>query len=174
MKRFIGSALAIVSLALSAQGVSAQATVFVSGGASIPVSDYADYAKIGYMAQAGISFPVGTAGLLAGVGGLYGSNNHDTDGDKTNLMGAAAFLQYEIGTTAYLFAGPGYVKHSYKSDTFPEGSASGLAAAGGGGINIPLGGLNGYVEGMYLTGFGDIDGTDAFVASFGATFPLGG
>lgn len=176
MKRFLGGALAMALVALP---VSAQ-TIFVSAGAGVPVGDYGDYADIGWMAQAGVAFPIGTAGLSAGAGGLYGSNNHsNVDGDKTNLYGGAAFVQYTIGnaesTSGYVFAGPGYVTHSYKSDTFPEGSNSGLALAGGGGVNIPLGGLDAYVEGMYLTGVGDeIDGTDVFVASLGVTFPLGG
>lgn len=176
MKRFFGSAVAVALVALSAQGASAQATMFLSAGASIPVSDYGDYASVGWMAQGGVAFPVGSPGLAAGVGGLYGSNSHDIAGDRTDLLGAAAFVQYTIGdpasTSGYVFAGPGYVQHSYKSDTSPEGSNSGLAASGGGGVNIPIGGLTGYVEGMYLTGFGDIDGTDVVVASVGISFVL--
>ncbi len=174
MKRFICSTLAVATLAVAAQSGTAQARVFVSGGASIPVSDYKDDAKVGYMAQAGIGFPVGAPGFVVGIGGLYGSNSHDQDGDKTNLAGAAAYINYDFGTTAYVFAGPGYVKRSYKSDTFPDGSGSGLAATGGGGVNISVRGIDAFVEGMYLTGFGDIDGTDAFIASLGATFPVGG
>ncbi len=176
MKRVISSVIVTAVVALSAQSVSAQATMFISAGAGVPVSDFADYASVGWMAQVGVSFPVGSPGLAAGVGGLYGSNSHDTDGDRTDLLGGAAFLQYTIGdpasTSGYVFAGPGYVQHSYKSETFPEGSASGLAAAGGGGVNIPIGGLTGYIEGMYLTGFGDIDGTDVVVASVGISFLL--
>ncbi|MSR21229.1 MAG: hypothetical protein EXR91_09675 [Gemmatimonadetes bacterium] len=161
---------------LSAQSASAQATMFLSAGAGIPVSDYADYASVGWMAQGGVAFPVGSPGLAVGVGGLYGSNGHDIDGDRTDLLGAAAFVQYTIGdpasTSGYVFGGPGYVKHSFMSDTFPDASASGLAASGGAGVNIPMGGLTGYVEGMYLTGFGDIDGTDIVVASVGISFVL--
>ena len=175
MKRFFGGALALALVAVPGVA-SAQATMFLSAGASIPVSEFADYAGVGWMAQGGVSFPVGSPGLAVGVGGLYGSNSHDVDGDRTDLLGAAGFVQYTIGdpasTSGYLFAGPGYVQHSYKSDTFPEGSVSGLAASGGGGVNIPIGGLTGYVEGMYLTGFGDIDGTDLVVASVGISFLL--
>jgi hypothetical protein len=65
--------------------------------------------------------------------------------------------------------------HSYKSDTFPEGSGSGLAGAGGAGVNIPLGGVIGFVEADYLTGFGDeVDGTDLFAISVGVAFDVGG
>jgi hypothetical protein len=57
----------------------------------------------------------------------------------------------------------------------PEGSGSGLAATAGAGVGIPLGGVTGFVEGQYLTGFGDeIDGTDLFAVSAGVSFPLGG
>jgi hypothetical protein len=177
MKRFLGGVLAMALVAVP--GGTAAQTVFVSAGAGIPVGDYGDYASVGWMAQGGVAFPIGTAGLSAGVGGLFGSNSHDIDGDKTNLYGGAAFVQYTIGNeeaaSGYVFGGPGYLTHSYKSDTSPEGSGSGLALAGGGGVNFPLGGVDAYAEGMYLTGLGDeIDGTDVFVASLGVTFPIGG
>ena len=65
--------------------------------------------------------------------------------------------------------------HSYKSETFPEGSGSGLAASGGAGVNFPIGGIMGYAETMYLTGIGDeVDGSDVLVGSVGVSFPLGG
>ena len=176
MKRLFSSAMVTALVALSAQSASAQATMFLSAGASIPMSDFADAVSVGWMAQAGVAFPIGSPGLAAGVGGLYGSNGHDIDGDRTDLLGGAAFLQYTIGdpasTSGYVFAGPGYVQSSFKSDTSPEGSVSGLAASGGAGVNIPIGGLTGYVEGMYLTGFGDIDGLDVVVASVGISFLL--
>jgi hypothetical protein len=175
MKRFFGGALTVALLAAPG-AASAQATMFLSVGAGVPVADYADYASVGWMAQAGVVFPVTAAGLGAGIGGLYGSNSHEVDGDRTDLLGAAAFLQYTIGdpaaTSFYVFGGPGYVQHSYKSETSAEGSSSGLAASGGAGVNIPIGGLTGYLEGMYLTGFGDIDGTDVVVASLGISFLL--
>ncbi|MGE0159734.1 MAG: hypothetical protein AB7T31_10015 [Gemmatimonadales bacterium] len=158
---------------------SAQASIFVMGGATVPIGDYADYANTGWMAQAGAVFPVGPMGLSVGAGGFYGVNNHTVDGDKTNLYGGLGFLQYTIGDAAafspYVYAGGGFMTHSYKSDTFPEGSGSGLAVTAGAGVNIPLGGATGFAEGEYLTGLGDeVDGTDLFAISAGVSFSVGG
>ena len=41
-------------------------------------------------------------------------------------------------------------------------------------MNLPLGGTRAFVEGEYLTAFGDIDGTDLFIVSVGVLFELGG
>jgi hypothetical protein len=180
MKRYFGTALAIASLALSAQGASAQATGFFSAGATFPSGDYADFAKTGWLAQGGVGFPVGTAGLMVGLSGFYGMNSHESppDGDKTALYGGGGYVLYNIGEAGsaqpYVFAGPVYMVHSYKSDTFPEDSNSGLAVQGGAGVNIPVGSLTGYLEGMYSTALSDdIDGTDFFAVSAGINIPLG-
>ena len=180
MKRFLGGAIAVASLALSAQSVSAQAAAFVSGGVTFPTGEYADYASAGWMAQGGVLFPVGAPGLGVGALGFYGSNNHDIDGDKTNLYGGLAVAAYTIGdpaaTSPYVGAGVGLMTHSYKSESAPsfEGSESGLAAGAVAGVNVPLGGVMGFVEAMFLTGFGDVDGTHVFGANVGVQFPLGG
>lgn len=190
MKKSFGVVLAstLLALTLAAQTVSAQATAFVLAGASLPQGDYSDYAKTGWMAQGGVGFPVGPVGLNLGLAGFYGVNNHESppDGDKTALYGASAYVLYSIGESGsiqpYVFAGPAYMVHSYKSDTNPargfldpEYSASGLGIYGGAGVNIPVGSLTGYVEGMYLTAISDdIDGTDVIVISAGVDIPLGG
>jgi hypothetical protein len=182
MKRMRTAGLVVALSALIAPATaSGQASIFVMGGLTVPTGDYSEYANTGWMAQGGAVFPVGPAGLSLGIDAFYGVNNHEPppDGDKTNLYGGFAFVQYTIGDPAavapYVYAGPGFMTHSYKSDTLPEGSGSGLAATAGAGVGIPLGGVTGFVEGQYLTGFGDeIDGTDLFAVSAGVSFPLGG
>jgi hypothetical protein len=68
------------------------------------------------------------------------------------------------------------MKHSYKSESAPaiEGSASGLTAGAGAGLGFPMGGVVGLVQGYFLTGFGDIDGTQFFGIDLGVGIPLGG
>jgi hypothetical protein len=183
MKRFIGSAF-VIATALTAASASAQATGFVSAGALLPTGDFAEYANTGWIAQGGVGFAVGAAGLSVGVSGFYGSASHDVDGDKTNLYGGGGYVLYTMGTDGsiqpYVFAGPEYLVHSYKSEDNPtfEDSASGVAVVGGGGVNIPVGGLTGFVEGMYTTGLGDevdgIGGTDFITVSLGVNLPFGG
>lgn len=179
MKRVLSGVVAMAGLVVLAQGASAQANIFVSAGAALPIGDYGDYAGTGWMAQAGVGFPVASS-VSAGVGGFYGVNNHDTDGDKTNLYGALAYALFTMGEDGsvqpYVFGGPGFMTHSYKSESFPsaEGSESALAAAAGAGVNIPFGSLEGFVEGMVLAGFSDLDETRVIVLSGGLSFPLGG
>jgi hypothetical protein len=181
MNRMRGAGLVLALWAMAAPATaSAQASIFLMGGLAVPTGDYGEYADAGWLAQGGVTIPVGTAGVSIGAGGFYGVNNHgDIDGDKTNLYGGLGFVQYSIGDAAsvspYVYAGLGFMTHSYKSDTFPEGSGSGLAGTGGAGVNVPLGGVLGFVEGQYLTGFGDeIDGTDLFALSVGVAFNVGG
>jgi hypothetical protein len=169
-----------LSTGMFTSDASGQASIFVMGGLSVPTGDYGEIANAGWLAQAGVGIPVGAAGVTLGASGLYGVNNHEPppDGDKTNLYGGLAFLQYTIGEATavapYVYGGVGFLTHSYKSETFTEESTSGLAGTVGGGVNIPLGGTIGFVEGEYLTGFGDIDGTDLFVVSAGIVFEVGG
>jgi hypothetical protein len=176
----VGLALTLAAVALPTSAT-AQASLFVSGGLTVPTGDYGEYANAGWMGTGGVVFSVGTAGLGVGAAGFYGSNSHEEplDGDKTNLYGALAFASYTMGDAAalspYVFAGPGYLTHAYKPETGSDESGSGLALAGGVGVNVPLGSLMGFVEGMYLTGLGDeVDGTDLFEVNVGVSFPLGG
>ncbi len=178
------SRVAAMVVALSAAGapavVSAQTSIFVMGGMAVPNADYSEYAENGWMAQAGVGVPLGAGAVTLGASGFYGVNNHapPPDGDKTNLYGALGFLQYTIGdpttVSPYVYAGGGFMVHAYKSETFAEDSASGLAATAGTGVNVPLGGILGFVEAEYLTAFGDVDGTDLFVISAGVVFEVGG
>ena len=66
--------------------------------ATIPVGDFSDFPEVGTdgantgrQGTAGAQFAVGEAGLSVGPRVYYGSNNHDTTGDKTNLYGGYGF-----------------------------------------------------------------------------------
>lgn len=181
MKRWVTAALALAFLAISAPGqVAAQVSIGVSGGATFPSGDYGDYASVGWIGTAGLTVPIGESGLAVGASGFYGSNSHDIDGDKTNLLGGLGAVGYGFQTggalTPYVYAGLGMMRHSYKSENNPslEGSESDLAYGGGVGVGFPLGSLMGAVDAFYVMGSGDIDGTEFFGVTFGVAFPLGG
>ena len=189
MKRLATAALglALVGLAVPAH-TSAQVAIVASGGVTIPMGDFADFngdeagdegANRGWQASAGVLFPVGDAGLSVGARGFYGSNSHDTDGDKTNLYGATALGTFSFGEGSiqpFIFAELGFLTHSYKSEDFPdfEGSDSGLAFGGGAGLGFPLGGVSGFLVAGYLKGTSDVEGTEALGISAGVNFPVGG
>lgn len=182
MKRFMSVALAVALVGLAAPSdSSAQAVIALGAGPTIPMGDYGDFAKTGYLGHAGVNVPVGEAGLTIGGHGFFGSNGHDdVDGDKTNLYGGVGSVGYQIATSGSIapsvFGMVGYLVHSYKSESFPaaEGSDSGLAAGAGVGIGFPLGGISGVVQGWWLTGFGDVDGTQILGIDVGVGIPVGG
>lgn len=182
MNRLLGAGLVLTLAALaSPASSSAQASIFVGGGLTVPIGDYGDFAKAGWMGNAGVVVPLGEGGFGIGASGFYGSNSHDApaDDDKTNLYGATVFAIYTMpgdgALLPYVFAGPGYMTHAYKPATGSDASGSGLALSGGVGADIPLGSLRGFVEGQYLTGLGDeVDGTDLFGINVGVSFPIGG
>jgi hypothetical protein len=182
MKRAVTAVLVTSLWVLAAPAnASAQAMIGVGGGVTFPTGDYADYANTGWLAAAGVAFPVGDVPVSISAHGFYGSNNHEApDGDKTNLYGALAGVSYAFGdpegVSPFVGGLAGFMHHSYKSESQPslEGSESGLAGGAFAGVGFPLGGIGGFVEAYWLTGFGDIDSTQLFGAMAGVQFPLGG
>lgn len=153
--------------------MNAQVFLFVGGGPTFPSGEYSDYANTGWMAHAGVGFPVGPRGLMAGIDAFYGQNNHsDIDGDKTNPLGAMGFLAYRFGdperTGVYLIGDAGLLVHKYGSDTFDSESDSQFAFGGGAGVEIPMGSKTVWIEGHYTTS----DGTNFISALVGLSFPL--
>ena len=158
--------LGIALLAVFSFSVPSQASaqgVFIGAGASIPTGDFKDFgdgdgANTGWMAEAGFGFPLNESGLIAFVEGLYGSNGHDYEGDKTNLLAGFGGIEFNFAEEGmagpFVFAQVGFLKHSYKSDDFSdyEDSSSGLAFGGGVGYSIPLGSMSGWVLGRYIQG----------------------
>lgn len=165
---------------LSAPAVgSAQATIHVAGGATLPLGELGDYASAGWLAHAGVGFPVGDAGVSVGAAGYYGRNAHELEGDKTSLYGGLGFASYAFGGadgfSPFLVATAGLMVHSYESDSFPalEESETGLALGGGAGVAFPLGRVSGLVEGWLLNGFVGGENTTIGGVGVGVRFPLG-
>lgn len=187
MKRLAAIASSfLLALALLMPATAQAQAVFVGGGATVPTGDFSDFgggdgANTGWMGFGGVLFPVGDAGLSAGAEAFYGSNSHDTDGDKTNLYGGLALLAYSFGApgaavSPMVFGGLGFMTHSYKSESFPaaEGSESGLAMGFGAGLGFPLGGVGGMVAASYNMGLGNIDATTFIGISAGIQIAVGG
>lgn len=167
---FAGSTLAAVLLLAAPL----QAQFFVGGGATLPSGDYGDYAKTGWLANAGYGiWSSANERATAWIEGFYGSNSHDeVDGDKTNIYGGLGSVTFNLteggSATPYLIGSLGYMMHQYKSDTFPdeEGSEGGIAFAGGGGVSF--GKI--YLEARYFSASIE-DATTAFIlVAAGITF----
>ena len=83
MKRLLCATLATTFFMLSEpQDSSAQASVFLGGGMTFPVSDFNEFHKTGWQGWGGVLVAVGDAGLSVGAEGFYGSNGLETDGNK--------------------------------------------------------------------------------------------
>ena len=168
---------------------SAQTSIFVGGGATIPVSTFSDFdddgagtdgASTGWQATAGAQFIIGEGGFSVGPRVFYGSNSHETDGDKTNLYGATALVNYGFGdpeaVNPFLWGEFGVMSHAFKSDSAPsaEGTDTAAVFSGGAGVGFPLGGVNGFIAAGYTKGLGDNSETTLIGVYAGLSFALGG
>lgn len=187
MKRLVCAALALAVFGLVAPSdSSAQAAVFIGGGVTSPTGDFKDFgggdgANLGWTATAGLQVPVGDAGLALGVRAFYGMNNHDYEGDKTNLYGGTALATFAFGepdaVAPFIYGEVGYQAHAYKSDDFPsfEDTEWKPLVGGGAGLNFPLGGLMGFVVAGYTQGFGSDGGNTTYITGVaGVNIPVGG
>jgi len=175
--------LAVLSFTLPTQ-VSAQ-SAFLGGGITFPTGDYSDFgdndgANTGYMAIGGLTFPIGEGNFSLLGEGFFGMNDHEYEGDKTNLYGATGGVLFDSAEEGeagvYAFGQAGLMVHDYKSDDFSEfeESETGFAFGGGIGYGFPLGSLSAWVEGRYMQGLFDDGNTTLAGIMAGLSFPLGG
>ena len=101
MKKFAGLVVLTGLLAFVGVQDAAAQTLYLSGGVSVPTGDYKtftddadDGAKTGWLGMAGANFRIGENGLFVGGGAFYGSNSHEAEGDKTNLLGGFGLVGF--------------------------------------------------------------------------------
>jgi hypothetical protein len=178
MKRFAGVVGAVALLSLSVPTPGQAQWIWIGGGGSFPVSDYADDAKTGVLLTGGVAVPVGQEGVSVFGEGFWGQNGHDTAGDKTNPYGFMGGVQLDLGTEdrggVYFFGGAGILFHKYASDTSEGETSSGFGYEAGAGYWFPLAGVSGWIEGRAMNA--SIDGSKtSFVAVMaGISIPVSG
>jgi hypothetical protein len=174
-RRVVAVALPLLLLLLLPNLSPAQ-RIFFGAGATLPNGDYGEFAKTGWMANAGVGFAIPNSRAGVTFSAFYGMNSHDdVDGDKTNLYGAMGSLRYAFHepTRPGLFVngGIGLLVHSYKSDLFPsaEESETQFAYHAGVGVDIPLSSVSLYGLAGYMGG-------DTTFLRFmaGISIPIGG
>jgi hypothetical protein len=148
----LGASSLALGLALAAAPLNAQ--FFAGAYATLPSGDYGEYAKTGWMAEAGYGFWRSANDRLAVWGAVgYGSNSHEGDADdKTNLLSGQAEVTYSLmagGDGAYLIGTLGYLRHTYSpgNDAFDSVSEGGISFGGGAGWSFG----KFWVEGRYTT-----------------------
>jgi hypothetical protein len=175
-------AVAIYTLGALGNANPLSAQVWLGGGATFPVSDYADYANTGFMLTGGMGYPLGDGGLSLTAEGFYGHNGRsDIDGDKTSPYGVMGGAEYDFGgpdseSGMYSFGALGIVWHKFSSDTVEDSTDSGLGLEVGVGYFFPFGRIGGWVEGRVVHANIDDETTTFTFAGVlaGISIPLGG
>jgi opacity protein-like surface antigen len=157
----------------------AQTTIYISGGAAIPTSDFGDFANTGWMAAGGVLFDVGPSGLGVGAEVFYGQNSHKDEfsffeNEKTTPYGAMAIVDYALGSgegiQPYVFGGLGVLVHKFSADNIESESDSQFGYQVGGGVSFPIGATTSlYAEGRYM----GAEDTQYFGVLGGLAFGLG-
>lgn len=158
MKRLTAAMMVgAVAVLVTASVSQAQAYVFFGGGASIPAGDFKDFAKTGWMAQAGIGVDIGDKGLFVEAEGFYGSNKHKAPAvdEKTNLFAGLGAVGYsfmpEKKVHPYILGGAGFMRHQFDPGAGASVSETKFAYTGAAGISFQAGSkLNIWVEGRFL------------------------
>lgn len=145
-RRLILASAAVVLMALAAPIPANAQNIYVLAGPTFPVGDFSDFAKTGWYAAGGVTFPVGQGGAWAGGELSYGQNKHDTnvlgvfDGDKTNLIGLMAILGYDIpsqgSVNPFVWGGLGLLVHKFAPDIGSGDSESNFGYQFGGGLSF--------------------------------------
>ncbi|MDH3207849.1 MAG: hypothetical protein OEO79_14690 [Gemmatimonadota bacterium] len=169
--------------AVAACDVSAQATVFAGGAATVPVSDFGTIADLGYLGFLGGTVEVGSAGLAVGAAGFFGSNQHKIAGERSDLYGMTVMVGYTVAEAYEVrfrtWGGLGGMVHARRSDTFPglDASKRGLSVSVGAEASRAAGRVRVFASGLYTHGLGALGTssypTDIITLNGGVAVPLG-
>ncbi|MGH7537658.1 MAG: outer membrane beta-barrel protein, partial [Gemmatimonadales bacterium] len=128
MRKLFGCALLL--LAGAAVPAQAQVRFGLAGGVITPLGVYGDFDKLGFIAGAGASIPIGTAPVRVRVEGTFSQTSHkDVSGTpvdgNTRIIGGMASLVYSFqagaSLTPYILGGVGF--YNVKVEVTGFGSA---------------------------------------------------
>ncbi|MDQ3136784.1 MAG: porin family protein [Gemmatimonadota bacterium] len=182
-------AIGLVGILASARVGHAQGAEFSLGaGASIPLSDYGDFAKTGYHGLVGISFAPSSFPLGIQVDGQYHRLKQDEAfGNRTSqiIMGTGNLI-YKFKTSEdskfrpYLIAGAGIYNFKLVSGDDVAGPGVGnlgntstdFGLNGGAGFDFKVGSIGAFIEGRFHNVF--TDGSNLKFIPITAGIRLGG
>jgi len=164
IRRAIAASTAVLFLALALPLTANAQSIYLLAGASMPSGDYGDEdildAETGWLAAAGVTIPVGQAGLWAGAEGMYGRNGIADIDESFKLFSVMGLLGYNIPTEStvspYVWGGAGLMSISTSFEN--SESESGFGWQLGAGVGFETGGnINPFVEARYQSGSIDLD-----------------
>lgn len=184
MARHKGLAIAGVLAFLALASPAGAQSVFIGGGATLPMGDYKDYAKTGWIMTAGLSVDLGEKGLFFEAEGFFGSNKHKDTGtvkEKTNLMAGIAAFGYSFGqkeakVRPYILGGLGLMNHQFRSDddNAVETNTSLFAYTGAAGLVFAMGPKASFwAEARYLAGSKEGESTTVIPITVGISLKFG-
>jgi hypothetical protein len=145
MNRCTGFVIVLIACVGTAAPASAQdLQVVFGGGPSIPIGDFGDVAKTGWIVGGGVLLPVGQAGAWAGGEVMYGRNGisiGDLDLDESwTLTGGNALLGMTFNpgenVSPFVVGSVGLLRLGATGGD--SESESGLSLGAGGGVTFPL------------------------------------
>jgi hypothetical protein len=166
--RVIVAAL-VAALAFAAEGSAqgGETQLYLGGGATMPIGDYKEFAKTGWMASVGLGRTFGSGSVFGFVDGFYGKNSHETEDESTTLMGGGANIGISMvgaGPRLYGYAGLGMQNHKYNPAGGGDGgSETNPYARGAIGVSVGSGKTTFWAELGMLQGFGGDGGNTAFL-----------
>ncbi len=181
MKRISTLALTAAAIALFASTGSAQSgrpiTLGISGGAAIPVGDFADVAETGFNGTVSLGFlPYGSSVGLR-IDGMYNKFNlkdefDASDTDPTIIAGTAnlVFSLPGQGIRPYLIGGGGIYGLKNDRENIDDKYENDVGVNGGIGAAFPLGGFNTFIEARFHHIFSDPGSVQFVPVTFGISF----
>lgn len=178
MKGMVGAVVLGGLLALSAPGAAEAQTrgyVGIGGGATIPIGDFGDGVKTGWLGQVigGVTLGSGMLGLR--VNGTYGQHSDKGGGDgKVKLIGALGDVVVSPKMSGkakpYVLAGAGMMNAKFSGGGVSESSTKFAWNAGAG---LALGGKVGfYIEARFVSV--KVEGSSSNMIPITAGVRLGG
>ncbi len=154
MRKLIGSAVLIAALAGMPAMAAAQVTYGFGAGLLMPMGDYGDGDKMGFIAGAGVGLALGTSPASLRVGGSYGQTSHDGVGGNTKIIGGMVSVIYPFQTAGsvkpYVIGGVGYYNVKIDITGLGEADESKVGFGGGAGLRFPLTSATLSVEARYM------------------------
>lgn len=152
MRRLVISS-SVLALAVTVVSAPVSAQFYVGAYASVPSGDFGEFAKTGWMAEAGYKFfETANEKLSLYASGSYARHSLDTDlfeGNYTSLIGAGHVV-YDLAegnVSPYLIGTAGYLSLKEKIDD-ESTTEGGILFGGGLGAGI---GPRFWIEGRFLT-----------------------
>ena len=181
-----GTATLALGMLLSAPAVRAQGAEFsLGGGATVPLGDFSDAAKMGFHGLVGVSFAPSSFPLGIQVDGMYQRlKQDDTFGDQSfQLLQGTANVVYKFKSSEdsqfrpYLIGGVGLYNTKLVGGDDVAGPGEGNTATdfglnGGAGFDIKAGGIGLFLEGRFHNVFSDGSSTNFIPITLGVR--LGG